>query len=246
MAGPFDLTGRRAIVTGARARHRRGDRAGPARAGVRVAVADLDLAAAQALAAEIGERHLAVGIDVRERASVESAIGSAIAASRRPRHPLRQCRRVDHAPRRRPDRRGLGLQLRRQCPRHLPDQPDRLPPLSREQPERRHRQHRLARRQGRRAAARPLLGEQVRRARLDAGARPRDGAARHPGQRRLPRLRAHLHAGARDRLGGGAPRHDARGGPRRICLAHAARPDRGARGRRRRRALPRLRRCRAS
>ena len=33
-----------------------------------------------------------------------------------------------------------------------------------------HRQHRLARRQGRRAAARPLFGVEIRRARLDAGA----------------------------------------------------------------------------
>ena len=39
--------------------------------------------------------------------------------------------------------------------------------------------------------------------------------ARNPRERRLPRLRAHLDAGARDRLGRGAPRHDAGGGPRR-------------------------------
>ena len=78
MAGPFDLSGRRAIVTGGA----RGIGAAIVRAlkraGVRVVVADLDLAAAQALASEIGEPSLAVQIDVRERASVESAIATAI------------------------------------------------------------------------------------------------------------------------------------------------------------------------
>jgi meso-butanediol dehydrogenase/(S,S)-butanediol dehydrogenase/diacetyl reductase len=78
MASPFDLAGRRAIVTGGA----RGIGAAIVRAlkgaGVRVAVADIDLAAAQSLASEIGEPTLAVEIDVRERASVESAIAKAI------------------------------------------------------------------------------------------------------------------------------------------------------------------------
>jgi len=74
----FSLDGRRAIVTGAA----RGIGAAIARAlahsGVRLAVADLDLAAAQALAKELGGGALAVGIDVRERASVEQAMENAI------------------------------------------------------------------------------------------------------------------------------------------------------------------------
>ena len=49
-----------------------------ARSGVRVAIADLDLAAAEGLAAEIGGGALAVGVNVRERASVEQAMETAI------------------------------------------------------------------------------------------------------------------------------------------------------------------------
>ena len=45
---------------------------------MRVAVADLDLPAAQALAKELGAGALAVGIDVRERASVEQSMTSAV------------------------------------------------------------------------------------------------------------------------------------------------------------------------
>jgi meso-butanediol dehydrogenase/(S,S)-butanediol dehydrogenase/diacetyl reductase len=76
----FDLEGRRAIVTGAA----RGIGAAIARAlarsGVRVAVADLDLSAAEVLAAEIGGDALGVGIDVRDRHSVEQAVSRAIEA----------------------------------------------------------------------------------------------------------------------------------------------------------------------
>jgi NAD(P)-dependent dehydrogenase (short-subunit alcohol dehydrogenase family) len=78
MAGPFDLSGRRALVTGAA----RGIGAAIVRAlagaGVRVAIADLDIAAAQALAAEIGGGAAAVAIDVRDRASSEAAFAIAI------------------------------------------------------------------------------------------------------------------------------------------------------------------------
>src|SRR3954466_15951329 len=76
----FDLEGRRAIVTGAA----RGIGAAIARAlarsGVRVAVADLDLPAAESLAAEIGGDALGLGIDVRDRHSVEQAMSQAIQA----------------------------------------------------------------------------------------------------------------------------------------------------------------------
>jgi meso-butanediol dehydrogenase/(S,S)-butanediol dehydrogenase/diacetyl reductase len=76
MADVFDLHGRRAIVTGGA----RGIGAAIARAfarvGARVAIADLDLEAAQALAREIGAA--AFAIDVRQRESSEAAIGAAI------------------------------------------------------------------------------------------------------------------------------------------------------------------------
>jgi NAD(P)-dependent dehydrogenase (short-subunit alcohol dehydrogenase family) len=79
MANVFDLAGRRAIVTGGS----RGIGAAIvrafARSGVRVAIADLDLAAAEALAGAIGESALAVQVDVRDRKSVEGAFASAIA-----------------------------------------------------------------------------------------------------------------------------------------------------------------------
>ena len=78
MAGPFDLSGRRALVTGGA----RGIGAAIVRAlagaGVRVAIADLDVAAAQALAAGIGGGAAAVEIDVRDRASSEAAFATAI------------------------------------------------------------------------------------------------------------------------------------------------------------------------
>ena len=78
MLGIFDLDGRRAIVTGGARGIGAAIVRALARSGVRVAIADLDLAAAQALAAEIGDGALAVGINVRERASVEQAMQTAI------------------------------------------------------------------------------------------------------------------------------------------------------------------------
>src|SRR5579863_677542 len=79
MSEIFDLQGRRAIVTGGA----RGIGAAIARAfarsGVRVAIADADLAAAQALANDIGDGAAAFAIDVRDRASTEKAFAAAIA-----------------------------------------------------------------------------------------------------------------------------------------------------------------------
>jgi NAD(P)-dependent dehydrogenase (short-subunit alcohol dehydrogenase family) len=67
MTGVFDLSGRRAMVTGGA----RGIGAAIVRAlagaGVRTAVADLDLPAARALAAELGAEAMAIEIDVRDR-----------------------------------------------------------------------------------------------------------------------------------------------------------------------------------
>ena len=76
--GVFDLNGRRAIVTGAARGIGAAISRALARSGVHVAVADLDLPAAQALVKELGAGALAVAIDVRERASVEQAMTSAI------------------------------------------------------------------------------------------------------------------------------------------------------------------------
>lgn len=78
MTNVFDLSGRRAIVTGGA----RGIGAAIvhafARADARVAIADQDIAAAQRLAEEVGDGTFAVQIDVRERASAESAMQTAI------------------------------------------------------------------------------------------------------------------------------------------------------------------------
>jgi meso-butanediol dehydrogenase / (S,S)-butanediol dehydrogenase / diacetyl reductase len=75
----FDLKGRRAIVTGGA----RGIGAAIARAlarsGARVAITDADVAAATALAREIGETAAAFLIDVRDRAATERAFSDAIA-----------------------------------------------------------------------------------------------------------------------------------------------------------------------
>jgi meso-butanediol dehydrogenase/(S,S)-butanediol dehydrogenase/diacetyl reductase len=78
MADVFDLEGRRAIVTGGARGIGAAIVRALARAGVRVAVTDLDFAAAQALADEIGGGAAAIEIDVRDRASTERAIRSAI------------------------------------------------------------------------------------------------------------------------------------------------------------------------
>lgn len=68
-----DLRGKRAIVTGGAT----GIGLAIARqfqlAGMRVAIADLNMAAAEKAAAELGPEHISIGIDVRERASVAMA-----------------------------------------------------------------------------------------------------------------------------------------------------------------------------
>jgi NAD(P)-dependent dehydrogenase (short-subunit alcohol dehydrogenase family) len=76
MADVFDLKGRRAIVTGGARGIGAAIVRALARAGVRVAIADLDLAAAQALADEVGGA--AFDIDVRDRASTQRAFDSAL------------------------------------------------------------------------------------------------------------------------------------------------------------------------
>jgi len=76
MVDVFDLKGRRAIVTGGARGIGAAIVRALARAGVRVAIADLDFAAAQSLADEVGGA--AFDIDVRDRASTQRAFDSAI------------------------------------------------------------------------------------------------------------------------------------------------------------------------
>jgi meso-butanediol dehydrogenase / (S,S)-butanediol dehydrogenase / diacetyl reductase len=74
------LSGRRAIVTGAASGIGKGIAKELARHGVRVAIADLDLAAAEFTAREIGADSIAVSIDVTSRLAVERSFDSVIAS----------------------------------------------------------------------------------------------------------------------------------------------------------------------
>ncbi len=73
MSSLGDLEGKRAIVTGGAEGIGRAISRALAARGVRVAIADLDAEAAAASAREIGSEALALAVDVRDRASVESA-----------------------------------------------------------------------------------------------------------------------------------------------------------------------------
>ena len=87
--------------------------------GVQVAIADIDLAGRRAPRQEIGGGAVAVEVDVRKRASVEAAFAQALARLGGFDILDRQRRRLDHAARARADRRGMGLQFRRQCARRF-------------------------------------------------------------------------------------------------------------------------------
>ncbi len=80
-AGPLysELVGRRAFVTGGAQGIGRAIAAALTRCGVRTAIADIDVEAAQRAAREIGGGAVAVKVDVRERDSVERAFGEALA-----------------------------------------------------------------------------------------------------------------------------------------------------------------------
>lgn len=71
-----ELSGKRAIVTGGASGIGRAVAAALARQAVRVAVCDIDLAAAEKAATAIGGGAAAVAIDVSQRASVEAAFSS--------------------------------------------------------------------------------------------------------------------------------------------------------------------------
>ena len=75
----FDLSGRRALVTGAAGGIGAAIARALDRAGARVAIADIDLDGAKAVAADFREQ-IAVSMDVRNRASVDAGIAAAVAA----------------------------------------------------------------------------------------------------------------------------------------------------------------------
>jgi NAD(P)-dependent dehydrogenase (short-subunit alcohol dehydrogenase family) len=79
MADVFDLKGRRALETGSARGIGAAIVRALARAGVRVVLTDVDLKAAEALAAEVGGGAAAFQIDVRDRASTENAFKAGIA-----------------------------------------------------------------------------------------------------------------------------------------------------------------------
>lgn len=74
------LAGRRAFVTGGGAGIGRAIVLALAREGARVAVTDLDLGAAQAVAAEVGEGHIALRLDVTDGAATGAAVAAAAEA----------------------------------------------------------------------------------------------------------------------------------------------------------------------
>ncbi|MCK0207747.1 SDR family oxidoreductase [Starkeya koreensis] len=73
-----ELAGRRALVTGGATGIGRAIVSALARQGVRVAIGDINLAAAEKAANEVGKGAVAVAIDVRERASVEAGFQSVL------------------------------------------------------------------------------------------------------------------------------------------------------------------------
>lgn len=79
MAGVFDLSGRTAIVTGGATGIGAAIVRALARAGVRVAILDLDRDRAAALAGELDSKAVALAVDVRSRESVEAAMAEAFA-----------------------------------------------------------------------------------------------------------------------------------------------------------------------
>lgn len=72
------LAGKRAVVTGAGRGIGEAMARGLAAEDVRVVIADIDAAAAQSVAQSIGANARSIGIDVRNRASVDAAVGFAV------------------------------------------------------------------------------------------------------------------------------------------------------------------------
>ncbi len=80
MASVFDLDGRRALVTGGASGIGAAICKALSRAGVQVAVSDLDAGRAQALAETLPGQAFGIGMDVRSRSSVEEGFQAALEA----------------------------------------------------------------------------------------------------------------------------------------------------------------------
>ena len=89
----FSLKGKRALVTGGASGIGAAICSAFAAKGARVAVVDLNAAAAEAKAKAIGGGAMSFACDVSDPASVQKAVDGVLARVRRPRHPGQQRRR---------------------------------------------------------------------------------------------------------------------------------------------------------
>ncbi len=187
---PRSLTGKVAVVTGGGRGIGKAISRSLAREGVRVAIADLDAAVAEAAAAETGAGAIGLALDVTDRPAFTAALDRDRAAARPDRHPRQQ--RRDHADR--PVRGGDGRDrdppARAQPPRRHPRLQGGRPAheAARHRP---HRQRRLDRGQVRRSRRRHLLRLQARRRRPLRVAARRAPRHRRRGPRRDAGVRQH-------------------------------------------------------
>lgn len=79
----FDLTGQVAVITGAATGIGEAIARRFARCGATVAIADLDAAGAEVVAASLGAPHFALPMDITDRASVEGAVAATVARTGR-------------------------------------------------------------------------------------------------------------------------------------------------------------------
>ena len=229
----LDLDGKRAIVTGAATGIGRAIVQMLARHGVRTAVADRDLEGARTVAGEVGGRAQAYPVDVRSRDSVTACFSQieqdfggydilCANAGVSSMAPVESLTDEDWEVNFAVNARGVFLTNQLAMPHFLAAEPPRG-----------HRQHRLARRQGRRPLSGALLGQQVRRGRVHPGAGPRGGAQGHP--RELPSAPASSAPPCRSGRSSGR-RSSAARPPKRCISEYVAQtplgPPRGARGRR--------------